>query len=407
MFDLSGKKMIINCDICDTRTMSVEAYDKYEQIIINADLLIVNSKSKELFNSLPTICNVDETIEVEDDRKFNFITSNGNYEIKPNMQVDDNTILVVNGCLKINPDAEDVLKNYYKICVNGVVKCPKSLEGCMKSLSLNGSIDFYPDDCIMLDEYFTLDKYFPIRAKNNGKYHAANTVILSDEDVDVNKLIEKNIQFSTKTFITTETMLEKSIVLFDETVKLIVSPSDCKLICENVILDQTLFEKYGSNMFIYGNLVINEDSSSVIKKIEKLIVKGCIYIKKQFVEDLKNIDVEYDALSIESGRKIENKPSVTLDNTLFTHSPDGIHVLNTANVNIKDDISPDTILNSLKIENCAMVFCNEEQKSAIDAVSINVATVLTDKAESGIQGGINLLKTLFNNKIVNADNYIM
>lgn len=41
-----NKRLVINCDICDTRKIEEENYSNYEQIVINADSIIINEKSK-------------------------------------------------------------------------------------------------------------------------------------------------------------------------------------------------------------------------------------------------------------------------------------------------------------------------------------------------------------------------
>ena len=36
------KKFILNCDVCDARKIKEESLSEYEQIIINADLILVD-----------------------------------------------------------------------------------------------------------------------------------------------------------------------------------------------------------------------------------------------------------------------------------------------------------------------------------------------------------------------------
>lgn len=399
---LNPKALVINCDICDTRTMKAENYQNYEQIAINADVMIVNEKSKAVLTALPCISNVDETLQIEEDLQIDIATVNGNFDILPNAQVAENTVLVVNGCLTVKPGSENVLKNYYKIIVNGKIRCPKSMESSIHSFAINGETEIYPDDCTMLEEIFILDKYFPLRAKENGKYYAAKKVIVEDENVDMDKLSTKNVQFFTRTFVVPEILLEKSVTLFDESVQLVVVPADYKLVYGDVTLNETLFEKYGSKLFVYGNLTIDEEGSSVIEQIEKLIVKGCVTVKKSLLEVFKKLDAEYDHLEI-SRKTLKNMPYATVDQRLFEHVPDGVLVKNVAVLKIKEDVSADTILNCLKIENCAQVSCSEEQKGAVGVVGKNIAAIVTDQDKPMK----NLIDTLLHNKIVNADKHVM
>ena len=36
------KNCVINCDVCDTRNMQPDVFDGFEQVVINADIVVVN-----------------------------------------------------------------------------------------------------------------------------------------------------------------------------------------------------------------------------------------------------------------------------------------------------------------------------------------------------------------------------
>lgn len=83
--------------------------------------------------------------------------------------------------------------------------------------------------------------------------------------------------------------------------------------------------------------------------------------------------------------------SVKIDKTLLESSPDKILVRNTAAAKISSDVTPELILEHLRIENCAKVTCNDKQESAVAAISENVAVIGESDGEeiSGIIGGMN------------------
>ena len=159
------KNYLLNCDVCDTRKIKEEDYSGYEKMLINADVVVVGAASKSVLNRLPVTINQDCTIEIPDDMDVDLKTINGSYEITETTAVQEHTLLIVNGSLNIHPGTEETLKKYEKIHVNGSVRCPKSLEGYLTKLSANGSVSTYPDDCVILDDTFIVDKYFPMRAK--------------------------------------------------------------------------------------------------------------------------------------------------------------------------------------------------------------------------------------------------
>lgn len=60
-------------------------------------------------------------------------------------------------------------------------------------------------------------------------------------------------------------------------------------------------------------------------------------------------------------------------------------------------------------ENCAMVVCEENQRSAVEAVSVNVATILSSEDDKGLMGNAlsGMLGQIKDTKMVNADRYVM
>ena len=409
MFD--KKKLVINSDVCDTRTMDESAYEKYEQIVINADVLLVTERTKALLAKLPVTCNIDEMVELPEGKDINTISINGDYEVGPNTRVANNSVLCINGKVQIHPGAGDNLKNVLRIIVNGAIKCPKSLEAFMDRVTVNGAIQIYPDDCVILDSRFVMDKYFPYRAKENGRYFAEEKVVLGN--VDLTPLIEKNVLILTPIVVGEEKQLMKGVPLFEESTEFVEVPDGCTIVQGDTELNSVVLKQSGVRLFVDGNLTLMD--VEVFEKIEKLVVKGIIFTSKKIADLMDTKDVAFDGIKIEKGRKIVNKINVTLDDAMFRYSPDGIMVANMASVKIAEDVSPADILEKLELANCASVKCSEEQKSAVELVSSNVASISCGKIDgdmmSGIMGALggvgDFVEMVKGAKMINADKHVM
>lgn len=403
------KNYLLNCDVCDTRKMKEEDYSGYEKMMINTDLVIVSPSSKSILNRLPLTLNHDCTMEFEDDAKIELQAINGSYEITGTTAVHEHTLLSVNGDLTIYPGTEESLQKYERIHVNGSVTCPKSLEGCLTKLSANGSVSVYPDDCVILDDTFIMDKYFPLRAREGRKYYVKDMVIVQDKSAHMEKLVQKNVQFITRQLIVPEEMAEACVELFDEKAEFTVTPAGMTLHYGDAVLNEQLVEKDGDCIYVYGNLTIPDNANlrALSDSITKLTVKGNVTLKKNQAEDFKKLNVEYSELTFKwEGRLIENKISVKIDKTLLESSPDKVLVRSTAAAKIAPDITPELILDRLVIENCAKVSCSEEQESAVAAVSQNIAAIVKESSKelSEMSGGFD---DLLSTKVINADSYIM
>lgn len=407
MFDKTN--YVLNCDICDTRKMKEEDYDHYKKMIINADIVIVSTSSKSILNRLPVTINQDFTIEIADDVETELKVISGSYEITDSMAVCEHTLLIVNGALNIHSGTKEILEKYEKIHVNGSVRCAESVAGYLTKLSSSHLVVIYPDECMILNDTFIVDKYFPLRAKEGSRYYVKDKVIIQDKSVDLQKLTEKNIQFVTDQLIIPEEMVESCIELFDEKVQFVIIPTGMTLHYGDAVLSEDLLKEEGDSIYVYGNLKVpgNLKLDTLEDLISKLIVKETVVLMKNQETSLKRLNVEYQRLEFEwEGRTIENKPSIHVDKILLENSPNKVLVRNTATIKIAEDVMPELILNRLMIKNCARVLCNENQKSAVAAIAQNVAQIGESGGEEQM-GMMSELKELLSAKVINADSYIL
>lgn len=409
------KNLMINCDVLDTRCMKEEDYAHYEQIMVNTDLVLVSEASKSILAKLPIMLNHDKTVELPVGEPVALRTVNGTMELSGDTAAAEHTMLAVNGVLRIHPDAEKVLAQYVSIVVNGMVECPKSLEGYLSRMSINGKSDVYPDDCILLKRNFLLDEYFPVRAQEGARYYARR-ITFKNAKVDAAALAKKNVRFAAKRFIVPEELLETAVPLFDEEAECIVVPRGMTLISDDVTLNDALLRKHGGKLFIYGDASLDPDDKdgAVFGKLEKLIVKGTLSVTARQEAALAAIDAEYDELDVTKGRRIENKVKVRVDRSLLDSSDEGVKVLNTAKVVLAEELTSGEILEKLALENVAEVDCAEAQESAVAAVSTNVAKIgkgggdeLDEVSGSVMGAAFDMVKNLANTKLVNADQYVM
>ena len=397
------KKFLLNCEVCDARKIKEEDYKDYEQIKINTELVIVDEESKSILNRLPVTMNQESMIELPEGMQAEIRTINGKYEITGNTDVKDYTLLIVNGPLLIHPNAQETLGKYYKIVVNGPLRCPKSIEENLGKISINGPVKIYPDDCIILDKEFHMDKYFPLRAKEGKRYYAENMVIIGDTTVDMEKLVAKNVEFVTNRLLVHESKVEECIPMFDENVEFVVVPDGMKIIYGKIVLDEKFVKKEGNKLFVYGSVEVSPECDMKVlgEILEKLIVKGDITLSREQEESFQRMDAEYDSIIYRfEGRVIVNKVNVSIDEKLLENSVNGIRIQNVAMVNIAEEVSQQLILEKLEIMNCAKVICSKEQKSAVAVISQNVAMIGEEEKESS-------LKDLFTTKVINAESYIM
>lgn len=393
---MEKKNLIVNCDLCDARKVDEESLSQYEKITVNADVLVVDRRSKAALNRLPVSCNADSVVESEEDVKL--LCVNGVYEIGENHASEGRAVLIVNGKLDIQPDAGQALQRFVRIMVNGMVSCPKSLSGYLDNIQVNGTTELYPDDCVRLRSRFTVDKYFPLRAKEGSTYYAARKVILTDLSVNVQELVKKEVQFVTKYMVVAEELLGQALLLVDESVELDVVPAGYAYVEEDAVLNEELLQKYGTALYVDGDLKLVPDSTELIARVEKLIVKEIVKLTAEQAEEFKKIDAVYGRMKIMKGRTIAERPRVRLDNSLLSQCPQGVTISECALVEVAEEVEPSRILELVKLDSCGVVRCSRQQQSALEMVSENTGKIKTEEEKEASL-------PLGDVRVINADSY--
>ncbi|WP_026526451.1 hypothetical protein [Butyrivibrio sp. VCD2006] len=393
-------RLKINCDTCDARKINEDNYKGYEEIIVNADEMIVDERSKNILHRLPFSIKADEvrTVELGDTVK-NVQSINGVYEIGPETMVQEGTVLSINGFLKIAPNSDEVLKRFEKININGVILCPKSLAGRlpMDKISMNGMTKAYPDDYVLLDNRYNLDRYFPFRAVENKGYFAASCIYDVDLETDFGKLMEKNVKLYTDKFYVRKEHLEKALPIVNIEAKIVEIPDECALIVKDLCeLNESLITNYGDKLYVTGVTVIKKENLSALEKVKTLVVDGMVRIDRECVDKFNEINAACDQLVVMEGHTITDQTFATIDRETLENHPEGVSVRDVAMLNISADVPPALIRERLKITDCAKISCSEQQKAALSEVSTDVALI-----------GSSTLKNVFGSlfgKIGDSDN---
>lgn len=400
------KKMMVNCAVCDMRSVSEETLKNYEQITVNAATVLVTAEKKDLINRYNVMLNVADVIEVPAGENVRVISQNGSYELTADRvpQDGETLFLFVNGVLNIAADALEAAQKYYQINVNGSVTMPKSISGKLHNLSVNGSVNTYPDGAIRLNRNAKIDKTFPLRAKENALYWASRRLIFTDLALNVEKLRSRNVRFAAKTALIAESLAEAVVPMLSEDTDILIVPDGTQFFGFDARMNKRFLKKFGTKAYINGDLTVEEDAADVLPQIEYLYINGNVKLPETLADAFEDVDAHYNELVIQkkTGKIIEDKVRATVDKALLEKYADGILVTDCAMVHIAKDISPELILERLTIADCAQVYCTEQQEAAVSAVSKDVASIggADDTTAGGLQWDPDF-------KVINASDYVM
>ena len=405
-----AKKMIINCGDCDARNVSEETLAAYESIIINAGTVLVTPEAKNLLNRYAVTMNCGDVLELEKDVKLSQV--NGSAQIRSSDMVPGRTYLVVNGSLEIGPNTEKVLQQYAGISVNGSVTCPESMGSYLNMLSVNGSTVCYPDEAVVLKRNAVIDKTFVLRAKKK-LYWSAKRMIMVDPELDAAALAAKGATFSTKEVILAQSKVEALIDLIDEQAEIVIVPDGTAVIRDDVELDDTVLRKYGTKLYIIGDLHVPKEAGEALTKLEYLSVQGDAGVTEQWKELLlEKADRITGDIKVLRGRTITGKMSARISGWMLEQEPEGISVVDCMKVRLDEDIPNQLILERLSVRDCMNVECTPEQESALGAVCEDVMKIgRGEESDLGIgdilKGVLGGAKELLDTKVINAGDYVL
>ena len=404
------KNKMINAATCDARAVTEESLAGYENITINAAILIVNERSKELLNKYPVTMNAATVLEIPDGDNISVQSINGKGEIGPDADGTD-VFLMVNGKLFIADGSQEAVKSYYRIMVNGKVLMPKSFEGRFSNIQVSGKAEYYPDGATILKPDTEIDDLFVLRAANTQYYCSGNLFFL-DTGIDSEKLLSKGLKFTAKRVVIAESLIGKLVTLFDEEAEIVKVPDGTQLIDDDLELKPKTIKKYGTRLCVTGDVSIKD--AEALSSLEYLFSDGTVSVNKELEDAFDEIESVYDELRIidpDLGL-IVDRPMVKVGASVLGKYPKGVRVEDCAKVILSEDLSAEDIMEKLHIVDCAMVICSKEQEEAVNMIAEDVAMIQVSGQDSDDEDGEDgmvgsYLGKLKDTQVINAAEYKM
>ncbi len=371
---MGKKRLEINCAKCDARNINEESYAGYDAIEINAAIMLIDDRSRAVLSRLGAEINAAKTLSTKDDVPV--VEISGPHKITASALPKKGTVLTVNGGVEIEKGANRAVEAYSYIDVNGNLECPESIVSSLANVNVNGCIGTYPDDYIKLHSKLAIDDMFIARAAQNGKYYVGGTVSLTDRAVDASRLIEKNVKFKTKRFITHEDRVDECLEMFGFDTEIIPAPSDCAIVGGSAKLNPDLIDEYGARLFVFGNLDARGNIADALPRLEKLVVTGKITATRKNAAAIRDLGAKYKKLEIVKEMTFTNTGCVRVTNEMLC-APDGVTVQNCGVLTIDPDVSAEDIKNLLEGVNVRHIVCSKAQAAAVRSVCKNVGAVMT------------------------------
>lgn len=402
---MEKKTLIVNCAVCDARDPQENVLEKYENININSATILVTPESEAILANHNVNTNCAKQIRVPKDAPVQVV--NGKVEISADSIVEEGTVLVVNGKLTVFSGGEGNLRKYAMIYVNGKMLCPADSGVDAGRISVNGRLETYPAGAAIVKENAVIDRLFALRAK--PMIYWSNRFIFVSDTIDPAAITAKGASFCAKSAVVAESLAEGIVPLLNEDCDIVLVPDGTAFVPGELTLDDTAIMRYGTKLFVNGELEIPAESAGALSRIEYLYVNGDVSVAESLQQAfwaLKATCGDVELVTSSTATKITDKISVKIDKRLLESHPEGIAVSDCVSVKIAKDVPAELISERLTVSDCASVSCSAEQESAVTLVCKDVANIGESGEKYGIfdmMGGI--LGDMKDKKVVNTAEY--
>ena len=355
-------KLLIKANFCDLRNVKEETLAAYDVIEVRANVVVLNDRAKELIARYPVTLKCDLAT---DNPNIALRSVNGVAEVTPCDVPEADTVLTVNGELKIASGSAEVLARYLQITVNGQVYCPRSLSGKLGNVAVNGQIITWPDGAVQLKNTAVLDSTFALRAKP-ALYWAARCVVMLDPALDVAALAKQGVRFDTPRAILAQSLATQAAPLFEDDTDLEIVPDGTAYLKDDAELTAALIRRKGNKLYVDGRLTLTAESAALLPAAqEKAFSASCVQAEK--VQTVR-------------GRLLQGQGRVQVDYWML-EAPDGLCVKECGMVALIPELEPELIAAKLMLLECGMVQCTAAQKGAVQLVAKDVGVISDDSGK--------------------------
>ena len=370
-------KLLIKANFCDLRNVKEETLAAYDVIEVRANVVVLNDRAKELIARYPVTLKCDLAT---DNPNIALRSVNGVAEVTPGDVPEADTVLTVNGELKIASGSAEVLARYLQITVNGQVYCPRSLSGKLGNVAVNGQIITWPDGAVQLKNTAVLDSTFALRAKP-ALYWAARCVVMLDPALDAAALAKQGVRFDTPRAILAQSLATQAAPLFEDDTELTAA----------------LIRRKGNKLYVDGRLTLTAESAALLPQLEYCKVTGTALVPAAQEKAFSASCVQAEKVQTVRGRLLQGQGRVQVDYWML-EAPDGLCVKGCGMVALTPELEPELIAAKLMLLECGMVQCTAAQKGAVQLVAKDVGFISDDSGKPTEDTDTNMVR---------ADRYVM
>ncbi len=352
------KRLKINASKLDMTKTLAETLAAYDEIKINCALALVTEGTRKLLAQYPVSLNAASVLDVPEGCRIS--TVNGEHELSAGGVAGDQAMLIVNGALRIGPDAKDALAGYLRVLVNGRLIAPEGLSEVGK-LDVNGVTIRYPDDHQLVDGDLTIDARFIRRAAQGSKYFVTGKVLMTEPGLDLAALLAKELAIRAGEAVLLSAYDEASDML-PARANVVLVPDGYGLAVGGLRLDESALLRYGPKLYVVGDLLVPAAAEGLAERLDHVIVTGQLTLPESGKAAWLPKVVALGAMKMYKGELIMDESQVAIGRSLLESCPAGLTLMGCAHVEIDREIPVPLLSEKLHgLVGCAHVSCSKAQ----------------------------------------------
>jgi hypothetical protein len=387
------KHLRVNTSIFDMISAAPESVDAYDEIKVNCSICLTTSRTRQLLARGTFGVNTSLLVDVGDDENVKVMTFNGLKALNTKVTAPkEPTIVVVNGALLVEDSDKKAFDQFKGIYVNGVVFHPKSLD--TSNFMVNGAMIPYPDGAILMFQGLKLTDAFlksaphgstyfvmgipPNMGKDNNDLLGKGQVLLKENGImavnplDLELLKNKNIRFDTCWVTVSEDNAEQLLPLVEGYIGMTIIPSGLKIM-QGGKLDRLAIRRFGTRIYVDGDLQIHASEADAIEAVEQLEVSGRVIVADSLADAFLVKCKQYEDLTVYQGEWIEHVGSkMLLDREMLEASEEGATFrFEDADAEIAMDVPVELLLEKLHgiiLQDSSLTLGLSQQKALIKKI---------------------------------------
>lgn len=363
------KNLSIHVANCDLRSVSEETLERYHKIDILAAQVLMTTRTQELLARYQVSIQASSIEKVEEDEQY--VMHNGIYHLTGNEAGNGKVRLQINGKLYVEKGAEETLKNYRSIQVNGKAVYPESLGSALAGiLTCNGKVLTYPDDAILVEKILEANRVFAARAKQGARYFCIKEVWMTGGKEELARLIEKEVKIRAPKAVVVESLLDAAVEVLEEDVDIVLVPDGCVCINDDVCVDGHLSARYGKKLLVLGSAEIRDGKA--LEELEFFQVEGKVFVSEKDEEIFHRVCKKSGGVTVYKGRLIRGESELLVDRKLLQEAGT-VTAAECAEVQISPELTEEELRDRIFIRSCSEVQSTEAVRGILRLQSQQVS----------------------------------